>query len=269
MSSRSLRYLILSVFFYYSPDEQTQQQLEKDKSFSVFCKMVNRRARALDPNETIEAFKILTYLQIPLSASLNQTLLELLRGHLNQLSLRQVMFLHFLLSKHDTKNHTVDALKLALPLVFQIHLPLEIDTEDFHLLKDMLVYACHHGLPDRCVNNIVTGILLHEKLSLDDAKIIMWTLTEVNCDEEKYPSRALLLEKCFDVLTPNIDALKFEDVLKTLVKMKARVVEKHFEFYSEKFADAAADFVIKNDLEFEAALLIGRVLSRIVSIVFL
>lgn len=232
----------------------------------MLCQNFNRHARALDLNEAIEATKVLTYLNVPVNSLIVQTMLQLIRCNINVLNIRQVMFLHFLLSRFDSKNHLVDALKLALPLVFQIHLPIELDNEDLPLLREMLNYCCTHDLPDRCINNVVTGLLLHDQ-AIDGAaaRSIIWSLCDANCTEELYPTRVQLLHICYDILSQNLSQLTYDDVLRTVAKVKGRILDKHPEYYHEQFMDAAAGYVVRNEVPFEKALLVARVLSRIVS----
>lgn len=180
------------------------------------------------------------------------------------------MFLDFMLSRFDGQSHLVDALKLALPLAFQIHLPMEIDNQDLPLLKDMLFYCCSHDLPDRCINNVVTGLLLHDQgIDAQGAKSIIWSLCQANCSENVFPTRAQLLHICCDILTQSLDSLSYEDVLRTAAKMKGRILEKHPEYYHEQLMDAIANYVVKHNVEFEKGLLIARVLSRIVSMILI
>lgn len=218
-------------------------------------------------NEAIEATKVLSYLNVPVNSLIVQTMLQLIRSNINSLTIRQVMFLDFLLTRFDAKNHLVDALKLALPLVFQINLPMQLDNQDLPLLRDMLSFCCTHDLPDRCVNNVVTGLLLHDQV-IDGqvARSIVWSLCDVNCTEERFPTRVQLLHICYDILSQNLSQLCYDDVLRTAAKIKGRILEKHPEYYHEMFMDAVAGYVVDNDVEFEKALLIGRVLSRIVSL---
>lgn len=218
-------------------------------------------------NETIEATKALSYLKVPAESLIVQTLLQIIRCNINQLSIRHIMFLDFILGRFDKRNHLVDALKLALPLAFQIHLPLELDREDLPLLKDMLAYACSRDLPDRIINNIVTGLLLHDQtIDAQTAKSVIWSLCQVNCTDTKFPTRVQLLHICYDILTLKLDNLSYDEVLKTAAKIKGRILEKHPEYYQEQMMDALAEYVIRNNIEFEKGLLISRVLSRIVSI---
>lgn len=191
----------------------------------------------------------------------------MLRCNINLLNLRHIMFLDFILGRYEKNNHLVDALKLALPLAFQIHLPLELDNQDLPLLKDMLAYCCTRNLPERCINNVVTGLLLHDQaIDAQTAKSIIWSLCQVNCTEEKFPTRVQLLHICYDILAMKLDQLTYDDVLRTTAKIKGRIMEKHPEYYHEQLMDAVADYVIKNNVEFDKGLLVARVLSRIVSI---
>lgn len=218
-------------------------------------------------NEAIEATKALSYLKVPVESLVVQTLLQIIRCNINQLNIRHIMFLDFVLNRFDRRNHLVDALKLALPLAFQIHLPMELDKEDLPLLKDMLAYACSRELPDRIINNVVTGLLLHDQIiDAQTAKSIVWSLCQINCTDTLFPTRVQLLHICCDILTLTLDKLTYDDVLKTAAKIKGRVLEKHPEYYHEQLMDAVAEYVIRNEIEFEKCLLVARVLSRIVSI---
>lgn len=204
---------------------------------------------------------------MPVDSLVVQSMLQLVRYNINELNIRQIMFLDFILNRYDTKNHLVDALKLALPLAFQIHLPIEMDNEDLPLLRDMLFYCCAHNLPDRCINNVVTGLLLHDQsIDAQAARSIIWSLCEVNCTEEVYPTRVQLLHICCDILSQSLAQLSYDEVLRTAARLKGRILEKHPEYYHEHLMDATASYVVDNNVDFEKGLLIGRVLSRVVSI---
>ncbi|XP_063831171.1 uncharacterized protein LOC135080464 isoform X1 [Ostrinia nubilalis] len=244
--------------------DQDTQSIIKNPAFSVLCQNFKKHARALEINEAIEATKVLSYLKVPVDSLILQTMLQLIRYNINFINVRQIMFLDFLLNRYDCKNHLVDALKLALPLAFQIRLPLELDNEDLPLLRDMLSYCCNHDLPDRCINNIVTGLLLHDQqINAQNAKSIIWSLCQVNCTEEVFPTRVQLLHICCDILTQRVHELTYDDVLRTAARIKGRVLEKHPEYYHEQLMDALANYVVQNKIDFERSLLLARVLSRL------
>lgn len=235
--------------------------------FGALCQKIKRHARALDVNDALEATKVLSYLKVPADSTIVQTMLQLLRCYINMMNLRQIMFLDFLLTKFDHKNHLVDALKLALPLAFQIHLPLEIDCKDMPLLKDMLAYSCLHNLPDRYIDDIVTALILHDQvIDAQIAKSIIVSLCQVNCTEERFPVRVQLLHICYDILTQRIDKLSYEEMLMLTAKIKSRIVEKHPEYYHEQLMDVVASSVVTRGVGFDKGLQIARIFSRIVSI---
>ncbi|KAJ0173423.1 hypothetical protein K1T71_010572 [Dendrolimus kikuchii] len=243
--------------------DHNSEDLIKDPTFSMLCQNFKKHARALEVGEAIEATKVLSYLQVPVDSLIMQTMLQMVRCNINFMNVRQIMFFHFILSRFEKRNHLVDALKLALPLAFQIHLPLELDNQDLPLLRDMLVYCCTNDLPDRCINNVVTGLLLHDQaIDAQYAKSIIWSLSQVNCDD-RFPTRVQLLHICYDILTQCIDQLSYDDVLRVAARIKRKVVEKHQEYYHEQLMDAIAGYVVKNDMDFEKGLLVARVLSRI------
>lgn len=236
----------------------------------MLCQNLKKQARVLDVNEAIEAIKVLSFLKVPANSIIFQTMLQMIRSNINLMNTPQIMFLDFLLTQCNEKSHLIDALKLALPLAFQIHLPLELDSRDPHLLREMLVYCCTHDLPDRCINNVVTGLLLNDQnLTAQMAKSIVWALCLTNCSETLFPTRTQLLHVCCDILVHSIDDLTFDDVLRTAARLKAKVADRFFEYYNMELMDAIGDYVVDNDVEFEKALLVARVLSKIVSILLL
>lgn len=221
-------------------------------------------------NEAIEATKVLSFLNVPADSVIVQTMLQLIKCNINLLGLRQIMFLDFLISKFDQKNHLIDAFKLALPLAFQIHLPSELDNQDLPLLKDMLAFCSTHDLPDRYTNEVVTGLLLHDQvIDAQVAKSIIWSLCQVNCTEERYPTRVQLLHICYDILAQNIENLSYDEVLMTAARIKGRILEKHPEYYHEQLMDAISNYVVASEVSFDKGLLVARIMSRIVSIEFL
>ncbi|CAG4956873.1 unnamed protein product [Colias eurytheme] len=264
LTHRHMLQALRTLFELQRSSRNDPEALIKDPGFSLLCQNFKKHVRSLEVGETIEALKVLSYLRVPVDSLIVQTLLQLVRYNINMLNIRQIMFLDFLLSRFDTKNHLVDALKLALPLAFQIHLPLELDHDDLPLLRDMLMYACSHDLPDRCINNIVTGLLLHDQaIDAQIARSIIWSLCDVNCTEKAFPTRVQLLHICCDILTKRINNLSYEDVLRTAARLKGRILEKHPEYYHQELMDAIAGYVINNNVPFEKGLLVARVLSRI------
>ncbi|CAD0204086.1 unnamed protein product [Chrysodeixis includens] len=244
--------------------EQDLDKLVKNPTFGTLCLNFKKHARELHVNEALEATKVLSFLNVPADSVIVQTLLQLIKCHINLLGLRQIMFLDYLITKFDHKNHLVEAFKLALPLAFQIHLPSEIDNQDLPLLKDMLAYCCTHDLPDRYTNDVVTGLMLHDQtIDAQVAKSIIWSLCQVNCTEEKYPTRVQLLHICYDILSHNIEQMSYDEVLMTAARIKGRVLEKHPEYYHEQLMDAMANYVVCNEVSFEKGLLVARIMSRI------
>ncbi|KAL4710856.1 hypothetical protein ACJJTC_012948 [Scirpophaga incertulas] len=263
MTHKHMLQALRCLFEFQKSGKTEPAMIIKNPTFNVLCQTFKKHARALEVGEAIEAAKVLSYLQVPVDSLIVQTMLQLIRHNINMINVRQIIFLDYILRGYKC-NHLVDALKLALPLAFQIHLPLELDSEDMPLLCDMLSYSCSHDLPDRCVNNIITCLLLHDQeLTAHDAMYIVWSLCKINCTQERFPTRAQLLLTCLDILAKRMKDLTFSEVLRTVARLKSRIVEKHPEYYHEQVMDAAADYVVDNKVDFDKALLVARALSRI------
>ncbi|XP_077300267.1 FAST kinase domain-containing protein 2, mitochondrial-like isoform X2 [Arctopsyche grandis] len=230
-------------------------------AFESLTIQVKKYCRVMDMNEIVDLLKIMSYLEISGKSTIFQMLLQLVRQNINHLELRQVMFLDFILSKCDTSN-LAESLKLAMPLVFQLQLGVQMDQENVPHLAELLQFATRNDIPDKYVNNILACLLLQSKnIDVDSAKNILISL--IRLPRLELHSRNLL-NRIFNIMTQNIDHYSYEVLIRVLNVLKNAVCEKSFSltFYNEDFLAACTTYTIKHDLGFEKGMQISKLLCN-------
>lgn len=111
-------------------DSVSAAQIVGHPSFMILCKRLRCLAPSMDVSSNLNALKIINHLKIPANAELSLVLLSLLRYQINGLSLQEMIFADFLLNKLKPRTEKADAIQAALPVLFEIQLPIQYDPED-------------------------------------------------------------------------------------------------------------------------------------------
>lgn len=224
------------------------------------CQKLRIQAGSIETNDTIEALKIISYVGVRSDSTIIQVLLHLLKHDINSLGLRQIMFIDFLLSQLDS-SPLVEALKIALPIVFEINLPMKMETDNPALLSEYLFFLSRNGSKEEVLRQVVKALLQFETFDVKTAKSIVWSICDLELNEMFQP----LLKKAIDCLTVRIDELDFADLGTTLSKIIGRNTKRANYFYDEVFYDTCGNFVIDKDIGFEGAIYLLRKFGRVVS----
>lgn len=253
-------YTITCLFLCFS-SSITKQQIVDSPDFIKLCKRLKSQARVITLNDTIQALKVVSYVGVPANSTIVQVLLQLIRHGVNDLSLHQIIFLDFLMKNID-RNPLVDALKIALPLVFEAQLSLKITQDDVTSLAELLQYACKKQLSDSSVNIIVECIgKLSDSIDVKIAKTVVWSLCEL---QRPVLNHQALLICCWNILTQNVELCSYTEIDELLDRMVKKIVQKQTYFYHEDFANSCARYVVAKDCGFEEGAWILRKLTRIV-----
>lgn len=167
---------------------------------------------------------------------------------MNQMSLRQIMFLDFLLTKSE-KTPLIDALHIALPIVFETQLPLQIDRNNIHILTEYMYYVSKRTVSDGTVQ-LISGNVLNHRLDFKNAVSLLWSLCDLppdQCSEE-------LFRKVIRIVLANTDKIRYQDLETLLTKMTYRYSGKFPRYYNRELYEACADRLIGDDLGFEYAI---------------
>lgn len=238
------------------------EQIRKHPDFEKICSNLRSQVGSLEPNDVIDALKLMTFLGVPSNSTVVQVLLQMLRHSINQLSLKQIIFSDFLISQQQS-TPLGDALKIALPIVFQIQLPMQIDRTNIVQLTEYFQYISKNKMSEETIETIVKAL---EKCPTEmDGKLgvsIVWSITDMPTNEFFQP----LLEKAMNAIAADVDRLNYNDIETTISKLINRISHKNSVYFNETFFDVACNYIIDNDSGFDMALYLQRKLNKIVSI---
>lgn len=155
----------------------------------ALCDRLLRTSRQLNADQLVNALKHLLALDVSPQSVIFQTVLQHLRMDLNDLRLKQLVFLDFLLRKVQQKATEpsvplVEALKQAVPMVVRNHLRIEIDGDDIKELLQLLEFCAKHRFYWKDLQRVTTALERHCPLSLEASMAVLWS--------------ASFLRQCFD-----------------------------------------------------------------------
>lgn len=255
--------LTLSSRFKNSYSLPSRDVLDHPK-FRVLCIKLERIAPHLNDVDIVDAIKICQFLGVESNSKLMLVLCNLLRHHINELTLEQVTFVDFILEKMIA-TPIVMALRIALPMVFQLRIANEMDIENLPRLIGYLQYASKHteDISGKTVNLLVSAIMLHAKdISVENAKSIVWMLGQW-ARHEAYQSK--LLDICIERICQDMTQLRTNDLELLVTKFTIKCAQRCDDFYSLPFFTRVVDELINRDMTFEGACDLCRDFLRIVS----
>lgn len=205
----------------------------------------------------------MSFMGVPSNSTIVQVLLQIVRHRVNELSLQQIIFVDFILNQMKPTPIS-DALLIALPIVFEIQLPIKMDRDNIFQLVDCLQYISKKKVSEKCVETIVGSIL---KCPAEiDAKLavgIIWSITDMKADEFFEPLLNLALER----LIPSMDTLSFSEIETTVGKLINKHTTKLNFYYNERLFDKCVKYLIDKDLGIDNATYMLRKFNKIVSFI--
>lgn len=192
-----------------------------------------------------------------------QVLLQLIRYNINDLTLPQIIFLSFLI-KQFKSTPLIDALNIALPIVFEIQLSSKMDRDNISHLAEYLHFTTKCSVSDKSVETIVAATLrCKDQMDTKTAISIAWSICSLKRDQYFEP----LLNKALDILSMNTETLSYNEMETTLTKLINNYSTSYPFFFNEVFTDSCVNYIIDNDLGAEIALYVARKFLKIVNIV--
>lgn len=216
---------MISLLFKSSKHFKDVKNIENHLGFVRLCEVINRDVRLLKISDIIESLKVFTYFRIPSNTLLTQSLLQMIRASINEISPRDIIFLTFLLKKMGS-TPLRDALLIALPLVFEVQLPTKLDPEDIVVLIWSLRFTCEYNIKNPKLSDIIFESLwkFQENFDVQMAKSIFYSL----CRTNYLPSVALqVLSNVQKVLTARASQLSVQDILLILEKLTFVTLKKY------------------------------------------
>lgn len=174
--------------------------------------------------------------------------------------MRQIVFLDFLLKKFQN-TPLVEALRIALPILFEINLSTKIDHENIHELVDYLDFISKNKINDKCTMNVISALTLHgTNIAPEQAVNILVALADLNRYQREH---FRLLQNSYSIILNNIDKLSFDVLEFALTKVVEKIGNKVYDFYNEDFINRCADMAIQQDVGFLKSIYILKKLNKI------
>ncbi|KFM59698.1 FAST kinase domain-containing protein 2, partial [Stegodyphus mimosarum] len=220
-----------------SENTSVHQSLIENKMFQGLCIRLMRTVRFLEPQELISVYKCLVLLNIRNNTFVMQAVLKMIGTRLNEMNLNQLTFVNFLLSRQK-HNPLVDGLRLALPLVLQVQIDQQLDSENMTEVTDCLQLACKSKLKPATIEKIVSTIIERSPvLTPDQAMTIIFSLLNLETPVDGYKE---LLNVSFGVLCKNIEILHLKEIIPVLRICRNQA------FYHGPFFFCVADAIVAN-----------------------
>lgn len=146
-------------------------------SFRELCNRALKRMRFYEIEDTISLFKMATFFKIPANTGLVQAIAQMLRHSINTLSLQQLMFINSLLVQQKNASSLTEALKMAVPLVFQTQLPIQLDFTNAEDVVQCFKFAYQKELDPALIEKLAVSLLSHlPNLTSEQAATLVLTV---------------------------------------------------------------------------------------------
>ncbi|XP_014486089.1 PREDICTED: uncharacterized protein LOC106750330 [Dinoponera quadriceps] len=252
---------MLTMLFRASRRTKSMCHIESHMGFVRLCEVLNRGMRTMKLQDVIECLKVLTYFQTCSNSFLMQSLLQMIRTNVNEMSLHDIIFTTFLLNKIET-TPLRDALLIALPLVFEVQLPTKLDTDDVTLLIWSLRFVSEHNVQNQDVLEIILKSLYNHEDTLDTqmARSIFYSLCHLS---DLSPTAHKLLFNVQDILASSAKEINVGDITKILEKLSSAAVsrEQPSIFYNETHVDTLVNSALSSDVDFAKGIFILKSLN--------
>ncbi|XP_019700557.1 uncharacterized protein LOC105190972 isoform X2 [Harpegnathos saltator] len=190
-----------------------------------------------------------------------QSLLQMIRGNINEMSLNNIIFTTFLLNKLES-TPLRDALLIALPMVFETQLPTKLDTDDLPLLLWSLRFIIEYNIQNSDVYDIIFKSLWKQEnnLNISAAKSIFYSLCHIS---ELSPIACELLSKVQNILISMAKELNIQEITMICTKLSVIVVSNRHGsiFYNEIFLDALVNSALSSNINFVKGIYILKILN--------
>lgn len=188
-------------------------------------------------------------------------LLQLISKMINDMNLQQITFLHFIL-KDLSSCPLVDALKLALPIVFETQVQYKLE-DNVYQQVEFLNYITKHNLSQESFDFVMSRIINNiDQINLKNVKNLLFCLYCKNYANDKYID---IINRCLKVYTHRIELVgNITDIEAILSKMINKYLTESEHFFNEEFAFKVIAFIIKKEEKFEDGTFILKKLNRIV-----
>jgi len=190
-----------------------------------------------------------------------QMMLQLISKMINDMSLQQITFLHFLL-KELPSCPLVDALKLALPIVFETQVQYKLE-DNLYWQVESLNYIAKHRLSQETYDFVMSRIIRNiDQINPKTVQSLLLCLYYKNYSTEKYIDT---INKCLQYYMNRLEYIAdISDIEAILSRMINKYSTDSELYYNEQFINTVVELLIKKEESFENIAFIIKKLNRIV-----
>ena len=220
--------IIFTLFKASKNMDEDLQNIKQHIGFICLCEVLNRNIRFMKTNEVINCLKMLTHFKIPANCVLTQSLLQMIRANVNEISLQDIISIIVILKKMDS-TPLRDALLIALPVVFEAQLPTKLDPDNIFMLTQSLRLISENSINNSKIQNIILKSLQKFEKDLNIQRA--WTIFCSLCSAS-YPS-PMTFELLFNIqkiLISDAKQLSIQEIITALHKLVLVAARKYVLF---------------------------------------
>ncbi|XP_046401849.1 uncharacterized protein LOC124167849 [Ischnura elegans] len=243
---------------------KVKQEIIHSPEFLKLSQRLKVHSRALALHETIGVLKAMVQIGVPTSSPIVNILLQLIRHRVNDLVPGQIVFVDSLLEKMQ-RSPLLEALRIALPLIFEAKLHTVVGDEDVSpaYLADLLSYASKRKLSRDTTHKILLALSkpkTMEEIEVRAAQSIINSL----CSNKalSFSVKDGLISRCLEVISNSFHHCS-KNELDTVTSGISKACSKGFlNFYNEDFVDAYVHYIIRCDVGLVQAVWAVKKLTR-------
>lgn len=189
------------------PKQADYKSLTSHPGFRELCNRALKRMRFYETQEVLSLLKFSTLFQIPASTALVQAMGQMLKHSINSLSLSELIFLDMLLQWQKSSSSITDALKIAIPLVFQAQLPIQLNFTNVHDVVRCFKFAYTKELDSALVEKMAISLLSAlPNLDPEQAATLVITVGMSPSISFTVPSVKELVRGCEQIMVENLSS---------------------------------------------------------------
>lgn len=189
------------------PERLDFKTLTSHPGFRELCNRALKRMRFYETDDVLSMLRLTTFFQIPANTALVQAMGQMLKHNINSLTLPQLMFLDAHLRLQKSSSSIIDALKIAVPLVFQAQLPIQLNFTNVADVVRCFKFAYVKELDPALVEKMAVSLLSQlPNLDPEQAATLVITTGTNFSSSALVPCVAELIRGCEQVVVDNLSS---------------------------------------------------------------
>lgn len=229
--------------------------------FEKICRNIKRYSGVIQLSDAVDSLKALAYVDVSAKSNITQTLLQIVRGNINHLSIPQILFLDFLLKSFD-QTPLVEALQIAIPMVFEINLPVKLNDSNPEQMAECFQFAVNKRLSMDTINFLQRK--LEEYPGEFDASTAQRVINAI-CSLPRDESYENLLRRVSTDMVVNIDDIAIIKIEICLNRLAHKFSNKYPFYYQEVIFDTCANYIVDHNIGYKRAVGVARNMARLVN----